>query len=110
MLDGDHRLIYVLSSHQTGAGSWLDFLVFGCVSGRVKKVFLGQFCPEIPEDDVFDLAPPALRSALREYFKHLYYANKVDCDHSSMKNGLALVRLSLRGSIRRGISGRTRSA
>jgi len=36
MLDPDHRLIYVLSSHQTGSGSWEDLLVFGCVSERLK--------------------------------------------------------------------------
>ena len=39
----DHRLIYALSSHLTGSGSWGDLLVFGCVSGQVRTVYLGQF-------------------------------------------------------------------
>jgi hypothetical protein len=72
MLDTGHRLIYVLSSHQTGAGSWGDLLVFGCVSGQVKTVYLGQFpSQEIPTPpDIFDSAPPALRPVLKEYMKH----------------------------------------
>jgi hypothetical protein len=79
MLDDDHRLIYVHSSHQTGSGYWLDLLVFGCVSGRVKTVFQGQIGPDTPHEEVFDSAPPELQSALREYMKHLY-ANPVDCE------------------------------
>ena len=71
-LDSGHRLIYVLSSHQTGAGSWGDLLVFGCVSGQVKTVYLGQFpSQEIPTpSDIFDSAPPALQPVLKEYMKH----------------------------------------
>jgi hypothetical protein len=80
MLDDDHRLIYVHSSHQTGSGYWLDLLVFGCVSGQVKTVFQGQIGPQHPpQEEVFDSAPPELQSALREYMKHLY-ANPVDCE------------------------------
>jgi hypothetical protein len=54
MLDRDHRLIYVRSSHQSGSGSWQDLLVFGCVSGRVKKVFLGQFGRDTTKEEIFD--------------------------------------------------------
>jgi hypothetical protein len=79
MLDPDYRLIYVVSSHQTGSGSWLDLLVFGCMSGRVKTVFLGQFDNDISREKVLDSAPPELQSTLREYLKHLY-ANPVDCE------------------------------
>jgi hypothetical protein len=79
MLDDDHRLIYVDSSHQTGSGFWLDLLVFGCVSGQVKTVFQGQIGPDTPQEEVFDSAPPELQSALREYMKQLH-ANPVDCE------------------------------
>ena len=68
MLDRDYRLIYVLSSHQTGSGSWIDLLVFGCVSGQVKTVFQGQFGQETSSG--LDSAPPALRPVLKEYMKH----------------------------------------
>ena len=47
-LDRNHRLIYVLSSHLTGSGSWGDLLVFGCVSGQVRTVYLGQFGTRAP--------------------------------------------------------------
>jgi hypothetical protein len=79
MLDDDHRLIYVDSSHQTGSGFWLDLLVFGCVSGQVKTVFQGQIGPDTPQEEVFDSAPPELQSALRKYMKQLH-ANPVDCE------------------------------
>jgi hypothetical protein len=65
MLDPDYRLIYVVSSHQTGSGSWLDLLVFGCVSERVKKVFFGQFDSDTTREKVLDSAPPELQSTLR---------------------------------------------
>jgi hypothetical protein len=68
MLDRDYRLIYVLSSHQTGSGSWGDLLVFGCVSGKVKTVYQGQFGQETSSG--LDSAPPALRPVLKEYMKH----------------------------------------
>jgi hypothetical protein len=73
MLDPDHRLIYVLSSHLTGSGSWGDLMVFRCVSGEVKKVYLGQFCycaGQLPSTTIFDSAPPALQPMLKEYMKH----------------------------------------
>ena len=72
MLDPDHRLIYVNSSHQTGAGSWGDLLVFGCVSGQVKTVFVGQFGSQETKTPatIFDSAPPALRPVLKQYMKH----------------------------------------
>ena len=72
MLDRDHRLILVHSSHLTGSGFWYDLLVFGCVSGQVKTVYLGQFpSQEIPTPpDIFDSAPPALQPVLKEYMKH----------------------------------------
>ena len=72
MLDRDHRLIYVHSSHLTGSGFWYDLLVFGCVSGQVKTVYLGQFpSQEIPTPlDIFDSAPPVLRPMLKKYMKH----------------------------------------
>jgi hypothetical protein len=80
MLDDDHRLIYVHSSHQTGSGYWLDLLVFGCVSGQVKTVFQGQIGPQHPlQEEVFDSAPLELQSALREYMKQLH-DNPVDCE------------------------------
>lgn|GEM_PF-4130541 len=79
MLDPDYRLIYVVSSHQTGSGSWLDLVVFGCMSGRVKKVFLGQFDSDTSREKVLDSAPPELQSALREYMKHLQ-SSPVDCE------------------------------
>jgi hypothetical protein len=79
MLDPDYRLIYVVSSHQTGSGSWLDLLVFGCVSERVKKVFFGQFDSDTTREKVLDSAPPELQSTLREYLKHVY-AHPVDCE------------------------------
>ena len=80
MLDDNHRLIYVHSSHQTGSGYWLDLLVFGCVSGQVKTVFQEQIGPQHPsQDEAFDSAPPELQSALEEYMKHPY-ANPVDCE------------------------------
>jgi hypothetical protein len=44
MLDHDHRLVYVFSSHLTGSGAWSDFLVFGCVSGQVNTVYPRQVC------------------------------------------------------------------
>jgi len=78
MLDPDHRLIYVLSSHQTGSGSWEDLLVFGCVSERLKKIFFGQFDSDTTREKVLDSAPPELQSALREYMRHLYAT--VDCE------------------------------
>lgn len=80
MLDPDHRLIYVLSSHQTGSGSWQNLLVFGCVSGRVKKVFLSQVGRDTPKEEVFATAPLALRSALMEYMNHLRTISPIDCD------------------------------
>ena len=78
MLDPDHRLLYVQSSHLTGSGSWQDFLVFGCVSGRVKKVFFGQFGRTI-EEKIFDSASPALRSELKEYLNHIFTLSPIDC-------------------------------
>ena len=81
MLDPDHRLMYVLSSHLTGSGSWGDLLVFGCVSGQVRTVYLGQFGTQETETDprIFDSAPPELQSTLREYMKHLH-TYPVDCE------------------------------
>jgi hypothetical protein len=72
MLDRDHRLIYVFSSHLTGSGSWGDPLVFGCVSGQVKKLYLEQFDTQQPTNPytIFDSAPPALRPMLKEYMEH----------------------------------------
>jgi hypothetical protein len=72
MLDRYHRLIYVLSSHLTGSGSWGDLMVFGCVSGRVKNLYLGQFGSQEVKtpSTIFDSAPPALQPVLREYMKH----------------------------------------
>jgi hypothetical protein len=68
MIDRDHRLIYVFSSHLTGSGSWGDLLVFGCASGQVKTVYQGQFCScRLGPGPNFDSAPPALRSTLEEY-------------------------------------------
>lgn len=83
MLDRDHRLIYVLSSHLTGGGSWGDLLAFGCVSGQVKTVYQGQFCfcrigPS--EDEVFASAPLAVRSRLMAYMNHLRTISPIDCD------------------------------
>lgn len=72
MLDSDHRLIYVFSSHLTGSGSWGDLLVFGCASGQVRTVYQGQFCfCRLGPGPRFDSAPPALRATLEEYVKHL---------------------------------------
>ena len=82
MLDPDRRLIYVLSSHQTGSGSWQNLLVFGCVSGQVKKVFLGQVGPDTSKEEVFASAPLALRSGLMEYMNHLRTISPIDCEQS----------------------------
>ena len=75
MLDRNHRLIYVLSSHLTGSGSWGDLMVFGCVSGRVKNLYLGQFGSQEVEtpSTIFDSAPPTLQPVLREYMKHPHF-------------------------------------
>jgi hypothetical protein len=75
MLDPDNRLIYVLSSHLTGSGSWGDLLVFGCVSGQVKKLYLGQFGSQETKtpSTIFDSAPLALQPALKEYMKHPHF-------------------------------------
>jgi hypothetical protein len=72
MLDRDHRLIYVFSSHLTGSGAWGDLLVFGCESGQVRKIYLGQFGDHetTTPSTIFDSAPPALRPVLKEYMKH----------------------------------------
>jgi hypothetical protein len=75
MLDRDHRLIYVLSSHITGSGSWGDLLVFGCVAGQVKKLYLGQFGSQEVKtpSTIFDSAPRALQPVLREYMEHPHF-------------------------------------
>jgi hypothetical protein len=72
MLDDDYRLVYLLSSHLSGSGSWGDLLVFGCGSGTVKKVYLGQFgyFRSGWSSSVFDSAPPDIRSTLEEYMRH----------------------------------------
>ena len=72
MLDRDHRLVLVHSSHLTGSGFWYDLLVFGCESGQVKKIYLGQFGSQetTTPSTIFDSAPPALRPVLKEYMKH----------------------------------------
>jgi len=72
MLDPDNRLIYVNSSHLTGSGAWGDLMVFGCVSGQVKKLYLGQFGTQETKtpSTIFDSAPPALQPVLKEYMKH----------------------------------------
>lgn len=69
MLDPDHRLVYVFSSHLTGSGAWSDFLVFGCVSGQVKTVYLRQVCSCRLSASEFGSAPPALRSKLEDYME-----------------------------------------
>ena len=75
MMDTNHRLIYVLSSHLTGSGSWGDLMVFGCVSGRVKDLYLGQFGSQEVEtpSTIFDSAPQALQPVLKEYMKHPHF-------------------------------------
>lgn len=72
MLDRDHRLIYVNSSHLTGSGAWGDLMVFGCVSGQVRKLYLGQFGTQetTTPSTIFDSAPPALQPVLKQYMKH----------------------------------------
>lgn len=67
MLDPDHRLIGVISSHLTGSGSWWDILVFACVAGEVGTVYQGQFGRW--DSSGFDSAPPALRPLLEDYVK-----------------------------------------
>lgn len=79
MLDRDSRLIYVRSSHLTGSGTWQDLLVFGCVSGAVKKLFLGQFNRFVPDEEVFNSTPPALRSALKDYMNGVHSLPPIDC-------------------------------
>ncbi len=85
MLDPEHRLMYVLSSHLTGSGSWGDLLVFGCTSGQVGTVYLGQFGTQETKTDpgIFDSAPPALRSSLEEYMKHSATRSRDQSGHSS---------------------------
>jgi hypothetical protein len=108
MLDRDHRLIYVLSSHQTGSGSWQDLLVFGCVSGRVKKVFLGQIDRDTRVEEVLNSAPPELRSALVEYLNHIRTMSPIDCDRvvAELQSGKKVTEVAkdmnvLQGSVNR---------
>jgi len=79
MLDPDHRLLYIVSSHLTGSGFWQDFLVFGCVSGQVKKVFFEEVGRDTSKKELFASAPLALRPELMDYMNHLRAISPIDC-------------------------------
>jgi hypothetical protein len=80
MLDADHRLLYVLTSHQTGTGSWQNFVVFGCIGGQVENELLAQAGPATRRYRLLFSAPESLRAELAEYMKHLRTISSIDCE------------------------------